>query len=150
MLATRLRRIQRRGGQFLGQVVQNDLVEMLHRGECEVAEVRSQVVPQRSFGFQLFPHRTKQRAAELLCLVHQESQHHQHGKHHRQVLRAVTKVVFKMVALVLQRVERFVFDLPTRTPTSDQMTRVVRSDRQIGDPTEAFANLAVSGVFGVL
>ena len=30
------------------------------------------------------------------------------------------------------------------------MTRVVRSDRQIGDPTEAFANRAVSGVFGVL
>ncbi len=48
--------VQPRRRQFLGQIVQYDLVEMPHRGEGKMAEVRSQVVPQCSLGPQLFPH----------------------------------------------------------------------------------------------
>ena len=39
--AAALRCVQRRRRQFLGQIVENDFVEMLHRGEREMAEVRS-------------------------------------------------------------------------------------------------------------
>ncbi len=62
----------------------------------------------------------------------------------------MTKVVPELIALILERVERFVFDLPTRATASDKMTRVVRSDGQIGDPTEAFENRAVRCLLGVL
>ena len=60
------------------------------------------------------------------------------------------KVVSELIALILQCIERFVFDLPTRTTASDQMPRVVRSDGQIGDPTESFENRAIRCVLGVL
>ena len=60
------------------------------------------------------------------------------------------KVVLEMIILILQRIECFVFDLPTRTTASDQMTRVVASDRQIGDPTEAIANRTIRRILGVL
>ena len=60
------------------------------------------------------------------------------------------KVVLEMIILILQRIECFVFDLPTRTTASDQMTRVVTSDRQIGDPTEAFANRTIRRILSVL
>ena len=60
------------------------------------------------------------------------------------------KVVLEMITLILQGIERFVFDLPTCTTASDQMTRVVTSDRQIGDPAETFANRTIRRIFGVL
>ena len=62
----------------------------------------------------------------------------------------MSKVVLEVIILILQRIERFVFNLPTRTTASDQMTRVVASDRQIGDPTEAFVNRTIRRILGVL
>ena len=115
-----------------------------------MTEVRTLVVPQRSSGDALLTNRLKQRATEFLRLVDQECQHHQHRKDRRQILLAMPEVMPELVALILQRIECFVFDLPTRTTASNQMTCVVRSDGQIGDPTEAFANRAVRHRLGVL
>jgi hypothetical protein len=42
---TVLRSIEDRCGQFLGEVMENDLVEVLHGLEDEITEVGSQVVP---------------------------------------------------------------------------------------------------------
>ena len=94
--------------------------------------------------------RLKQGTTKFLCLVDQKCQHHQHREDHRQILLAMSKVVLEVIILILQRIERFVFNLPTRTTASDQMTRVVASDPQIGDPTETFANLTSRRILGVL
>jgi hypothetical protein len=108
-----------------------------------MTEVRTLVVPQRSPSDSLLTNCLKQRATKLLRLVNQKCQHHQHREVRRQILRAITKVVPELIALILERVERFVFDLPTRATASDKMTCVVRSDSQIGDPTEAFESRVV-------
>ena len=125
-------------------------MKMLHRCELEMAEVGALVVPQRSSAAALLANRLEQGTTEFLRLVDQECQHHQHHEDRRQILLAMPKVVSELIALILQRIERFVFDLPTRTTASDQMTRVVRSDGQIGDPAEALENRAVRCVLGVL
>ena len=114
---TPLRGVPCRQRHLFGSVVENDFVEVSHRAEAEMAEVGPQVVPQGTLASQLLPHRPEQSTAELLCLVHQEGQHHQHGEHHRQVLLAMAVVVLEVVPLVPQRVEGLVLDVPPRAST---------------------------------
>ena len=116
----RLTGIQCRCGDLLGQIIEHDLVEVPHRLENEVPEVRPQMVPQRPLAPQFLPKGLEQRAAELLDLIDQERQHHQHGEDHRQVLLAVAIIVFEVVTLVLERVEGFVLDLPATSSTPYQ------------------------------
>ena len=115
-----------------------------------MTEVRTKVVPHRATAAQLFVDRLKQGTTEFLRLVHQKGQHHQHREDRRQILLAMPEIVLEVLPLILQRIECFIFDLPTRASSSDQMTRVVRSNRQIGDPAEAFKNRAIRSVLGVL
>ena len=123
---------------------------MLHGVESEMTEVRTKVVPHRATAAQLFVDRLEQGTTEFLRLVHQKRQHHQHREDRRQILLAMPKIVLEVIPLILQRIECFIFDLPTRTTASDQMTRVVRSDDQIGDPAEAFENRSIRCILGVL
>ena len=94
-------------------------MKMLHGLETTMTEMRTLVVPQRSPGDQLAANRLKQRTTKFLRLVDQKCQHHQHREDRRQVLLAVPKVVLKVIILILQRIERFIFDLPTRSTASD-------------------------------
>ena len=94
-------------------------MKLLHRRELEMTEVRTLVIPQRSTSDSLLANRLKQGATKFLRLVNQECQHHQHRKDRGQILSAMTKVVFELIALILERVERFVFDLPARTTAAD-------------------------------
>ena len=121
---------------LFGKIVENGLVELPHRTEDEVTKMRAEVVPQRTLASQLLPHRAEQPAAELLRLIDQESQHHQHGEDHRQVLLPVTVVVFVVVSLVFQRVEGLVFDAPPRASASHEQPGVAAGDVQVGDPAE--------------
>ena len=77
------------------------------------------MVPQRAAADELFVNGLKQRTTKFLRLVDQKGQHHQHREDHRQILLAVAEVVLEMIILILQRIERFVFDLPTRATTAD-------------------------------
>ena len=81
-----------------------------------MTEVRTLVVPQRSPSNPLFADCLEQGATEFLRLVNQECQHHQHHEDRRQILLAMPKVVSELIALILQRIERFVFDLPRARP----------------------------------
>ena len=76
----------------------------------------------------------EQLATSLLNLVNQERQHHQERKDGRQVFLAVTEVVLKAVALVLQGIESFVLDLPARPSGAHQLHRVLLVDWQIRNP----------------
>ena len=77
-----------------------------------MTEVGTQVVPQRSSTDELLVNGLKQGTTELLRLVDQKCQHHQHREDHRQILLAMSKVVLEVIILILQRIERFVFDVP--------------------------------------
>jgi len=52
--------------------------------------------------------------------------------------------VLKIVALVLQRITRRVFDLPARASTAHEFVYLTRADPQVGDPTEVLTLLANS------
>ena len=64
----------------------------------------------------------------------QERQEIQAGEDCRQLLLAVTQVVFEMVALGLEGVVVLVLDLPAGPPGSDQAGDVGLVDRPVGDP----------------
>ena len=68
----------------------------------------------------------------------QQIEAHEHG---REVLLAVTEVVLKVVALVLQDVERLVLDLPSGPAAGGEFGDVVAADRQIGDEAVAICRL---------
>src|SRR6266446_3761757 len=75
--------------------------QLPHRMKAVIIEQRSHPLPQQPLAAKLCPHGPKQGTTELLRLIHQKRQHHQHGKLHGEVLLAVTVVVLKVVALVL-------------------------------------------------
>src|SRR5690606_22011335 len=54
------------------QVVQHHFIQMPHRRELEVPEVRSQIVPQCAFAAIFLPDGLEQLAAALLSLVNQK------------------------------------------------------------------------------
>src|SRR5881628_155252 len=88
-----------------------------HRIKLVGIEQGAHALPQQTFAAQLGPDGLKQGTTELLGLVHQERQHHQHGKHDRKMLLAMSVVMLKVIALVFQRIEGLVFDLPPRPST---------------------------------
>jgi hypothetical protein len=85
----------------------------------------------------------KQGAANFLSLVHQKYQHHEHREDDGEILLAMTEVVFEMIALILQRIEGFVLNLPSRTTTFYQNRSVLLRDRQIRHPGEVLATTSV-------
>ena len=59
-----------------------------------------------------------------------------------QVLLAVPEAMFKVVAIVLQDVERLVLDLPAGAAAGGQFGNGVTGDRQVGDKSVAVCDLA--------
>ncbi len=78
--------------------------------------------------------RLEQLAGELLGLVEQKGQHHQHGEGDGKMMFAMTKVVFKVVALILECIEGFVLNLPTGSSTPHDEVDIPLADSQIGHP----------------
>ena len=78
----------------------------------------------------------EERKGQLLNLVDQKSQHHQQSKVNRQILLAVSVVMFKVVTLILEGIEGFIFDFPTGTSTPHQVKNVDFGYRQIGNPAK--------------
>jgi hypothetical protein len=75
-------------------------------------EQRPHALPQQALAPQFGPDRSEYGTAQLLGLVHQKREHHDCGKHNRQVLLAMAVVVLKVIALIFQRIERLIFYLP--------------------------------------
>src|SRR5215831_14640090 len=110
--------------------------QLSHRIEAIIIEQRSHPLPQQPLAAQLRPHRPKQGTTELLRLIDQKRQHHQHGKHHREMLLAMSVVVLEVVALILQRVERFIFNLPACPATPHEWVDITLAYPQVRHPTE--------------
>ena len=113
----------------------------LHGRGDECVEIIAYSLPQRPLAAHLRARGLKERAAQLLHLIHQKGQQHQVHEHRAQVFLAQAVVVAEVVALVLEGVEGLVLDPPAGTTTPHDFHGVVRSDRQVGDPTEAVADL---------
>ena len=85
-----------------------------------------------------FAQTVEQSAAQLLGLIYQERQHHEHGKHDRQMLRVMAVIVLKGVALVFQGMEGLVCDFPAGA-TSSHEVKDIPSHPQVGDPAAVLA-----------
>ena len=72
----------------------------------------------------------------MLCLVHHQCQHHDCGKHHRQILCAMPVIVLKVVALIFQRIERLIVHLPPGSSTPHEVKDIAPAHAQVGHPTE--------------
>src|SRR5262249_2120877 len=131
-----LRGIERHAGTGLLKAIQKRFEQLAHGRQGIVIKQRSHPLPQQAFAAQFCPDRLKQRTTELLGLVHQKCQHHQHGKHYGEMLLAMPIVVFKMIPLVFQRIERFVFDLPPGSSSPHEVKDVALAHAYVRYPTE--------------
>jgi len=93
-------------------------------------------VPQIALSLLLFKCQLKERTAQLLNLINQKGQHHQHGKVVGQIVLSVSIIVLQVVALVLQRVKGLVFNLPACPSSFLDVKDIFFGDVQIGDPGE--------------
>ena len=132
----RLRGIPRHEGAGLLESIQERFEQLAHGHKGIVIKQRSHPLPQQELAPQLGPHRLKQGATQLLGLIHQERQHHQHAKDHREMLLAMPVVVLKMIALVFQRIEGLVFDLPPGASSPHEPIHVALAHAYDSHPTE--------------
>jgi len=116
-------------------------VEHLHGFNGNEAEDRAQVFPELSFGNGHFPCGIEKGAAQLLNLVNHESQHHEHHEDPTQVLLAQTVVVLKVVSLVFEGIEGFVFHLPPSTACAHDGIGVFPSKGEIRNPAKVLGAL---------
>jgi hypothetical protein len=123
------------GSGFL-QAVNECFEQVPHGLQRIIVEQGAHLLPQQAFAPPLGPRRLEERATELLGLIHEKGHHHQHGKHHREMLIAMAKIVLEVIALVFQRIERFIFDAPARPGALYEPVHRALVDPQVGDPTE--------------
>src|SRR5215831_17095263 len=143
----RLRGIKRNDRAGLLEAIQERFEQLAHGRKGIVIKQCSHPLPQQAFATQLRPHRLEQGAAQLLGLIHQKRQHHQDGKHHGEMLFAMTVVVLKVVALIFQGIERLIFNLPARPTTPHELIDVPLAYPQVCHPTKVLplvlANLPI-------
>ncbi len=87
--------------------------------------------------------RLKKGVSELLYLVDQKGKHHQYGKVDGEVLFAMPVVMFKMIALIFEGVEGFIFNLPTRPSTFHYDADIPFFQGEIGNPAKMAYFVAV-------
>jgi hypothetical protein len=90
-------------------------VERPHRIKFQHTEQASDHSPQFHLRPQFLPDPAEQPAAQLLDLIDQEGQHHQQNQNRGQIPASVAVIVLEMVALILQRIEGLILDLPSTT-----------------------------------
>src|SRR6266508_4430761 len=122
--AGRLRGINRNDGAGLLEAIQEGFEQLAHGRKGIVIKQCSHSLPQHALAAQLCPHRLEQGATQLLGLVHQERQHHQHGKHDGEMLRAMPVIVLEVVALIFQGIKRLIFNLPAGSSTPHEVKDV--------------------------
>lgn len=88
----------------------------------------------------------KELATGLLNLVDCERQKHQQRQDRRQIPRAVTVIVFKMIALILERIEGLVLHAPAATTRLLIQLKVLLAKVEIGHPAESLDNRIVTAV----
>ena len=66
-------------------------------------------------------------------------------KNHGQILLAMAKVVFNMIALIFKRIKAFVFNFPARSAAFDQLNDIIFVDDNIGYPAVTVSDFAFNG-----
>ena len=111
--------------------------------EQKNAERAAQLIPKLLATGELFVAQTLIKAVgQIQDLMDVESQKIQKEKHHRQMLFAVTEIVFNVIALIFEGVEGLVFDFPTASACLDQLDDVIGVHRDIGHPGVSVGHLA--------
>ena len=82
-------------------------------------------------------------------MVNKECQHHQECENYGKMPITVTEVVLEFVALVLERVESLVLNLPPGPTSVCELLNVFRCDGNVGNPTKGSAFSFTSTCFAL-
>ena len=86
--------------------------ELFHASKENGGKMATHLIPETPSATEFGQEGLKERTGDLLGLVNEKGEHHQEGKDDGEMILAMAKVMFKVVALVLEGVEGFVFDFP--------------------------------------
>ena len=110
--------------------------DVRHRCKGQRVEQSPELFPQAASAADFVPSGLKERTRELLGLIYRKGQHHQQRKNDGQIVVAMPKVVFKMIALVLEGVVGLIFDLPAGATPAHQRGGIVLGDHKVRNPSE--------------
>ncbi len=82
----------------------------------------------------LSPHGSKELAAQLHHVINQKRQHHEECEDHGEVVLAVSKSMFDVIAVIVQCVEGLGLDLPSGTATTHELQDILAGDGDIRHP----------------
>src|SRR3954468_1413769 len=106
-------------------------------GEDQEGGDGSQVFEEPAAGSHLLHRLAPELFGQIADGMEGESQKVQRNEHGGKIDFPMPKVVFEMVAVVLQNIEAFVLDLPTRPATGGQFGHRVAADLEVGDEAVA-------------
>jgi hypothetical protein len=121
-------------------------VKFFERRKGFYQEQGSNGLPEFGLGLGSFPQELKGLITSLNELIGMKSQQHELSQHSGQILFAVAVVMLKVVALVLERIERLVLNLPAASTHQHEVLEVLVVDLQVGHPAEAGGFAAFVGL----
>ena len=128
--------IQRHEGARPLETIQEGCAQLAHGRQGIGIKQGTHPLPPQALAPELQPDRSEPGPTPLLRLVHQERQHPQHGNHHSKRLLARPIVGRKGIALVGQRVEGLIFDLPPGSPTPHAGQDMPFGHPPVGEPAD--------------
>jgi hypothetical protein len=111
--------------------------EIVPGGEDQEGGDGSQIFEEPAAGSHLLHRLAPEIFGQIADGMEGESEQVQGNEHGGKIGFPVSKVVFEMIAVVLQNIEAFVLDLPARPATGGQIGHRVGADGQIGDEAVA-------------
>jgi hypothetical protein len=127
------------------QAVQQGCEALRHRLQGIIIHQRPPALPHQPLAAEFCPDGSEHSTAQLWRLVDQKRQQHRPGNHPRAMLLAMAVGVCKILTLVFQRLERFVFDLPPGSSSPHAMKDVALAHAQVRHPTDVLA-LAIASL----
>ena len=88
-----------------------------------------------AFTAEMTPTALVNRIGQFKDLMPEEGDQGEEDEGETQLLLAMTKIMFQMISLVLERVKTFVFDFPAGATGADQEDDAIPGNEAIGDPT---------------
>jgi hypothetical protein len=115
--------------------ISDEFEQMRPRFKHQNSDGATQLIPKFLAGTEFSTTFLPKRVGQFEYLMNKKRQEYEKKKIVRRILLAVSEIVFRVVSLILQGVEIFIFDLPSGAAGSDKFRDIVRVDRNVGHPT---------------
>ena len=111
-----------------------------------IAQECAQIIKKSLAGFEGGSQQLVGGVDELLNGMDEKGHNVQSEKHGRQIVVAMPKIVFEVIAMFFEDIVAFVFVLPTGSSSVSNLLDIVASNKVVGDPSVVIEHSSTVGV----